>query len=167
MKTQNKATAENSGRKKSDAEQNKHLVRRAVEEIWNNGKYETLKEFIADDFTIHMSNPNEKIHGLNGVTEYYTQLRKAFPDIHFTIDSQVAENDRVVTQWTAQGTHIGNFRGIAPTKRKFKITAIDIDRIVDGKVVECWPSIDELALLQQLGVSPMPDNDLHNHSRNE
>jgi predicted ester cyclase len=106
------------------------------------------------DFIIHMSNPDEKIHGSTGVIEYYTQLRKAFPDIHFTIDKQVAEDDRVVTQWTASGTHDGNFRGIAPTKRKFKISAIDVERIVDGKVVECWPSIDELSLLQQLGVTP-------------
>jgi steroid delta-isomerase-like uncharacterized protein len=154
MKAQNKATAENSARNKSLAEQNKHLVQRAVHEIWNNGNYDLLEEFIVKDFIIHMSNPDEKIHGSTGVIEYYTQLRKAFPDIHFTIDKQVAEDDRVVTQWTASGTHDGNFRGIAPTKRKFKISAIDVERIVDGKVVECWPSIDELSLLQQLGVTP-------------
>lgn len=154
MKTQRETTAKISGKKKSVGEQNKHLVRRAVEEIWNQGNYDLLEEFITNNFTIHSSNPDEKEYGLEGVIKFYTQLRDAFPDIHFTIDSQVAEADRVVTQWTAQGTHRGNFRGIPPTGRKFKITAIDIERIVDGKVVECWPSMDELSLLQQLGVTP-------------
>ena len=159
MKTP-KETTEMSEAKKSVGERNKHLVRRAVEEIWNQGNYDTLGEFITKDFTIHSSNPDEKIYGMDGVKEFYIQLRSAFPDIHFTIDTQVAEADRVVTQWTAQGTHSGNFRGIPPTGKKFKITAIDIERITDGKVVECWPSMDELALLEQLGVSPAPGQDL-------
>ena len=153
MKTAKKTTTGISGTTKSSEEKNKQLVRRAVDEIWNLGKYQMLNEFITDAFTIHLSNPDEKIHGLEGVVKYYTELRNAFPDIHFTIDSQMAEDDRVVTQWTARGTHRGNFRGIPATGRKFQIAAVDIERIVDGKVVECWPAMDELALLQQLGAT--------------
>ena len=114
----------------------------------------TWRNLSRRDFTIHSADPDEQIRGIDGVKQFYTELRQAFPDIHFTIDSQIAEADKVVTQWTARGTHKGVFRGIQPTGRKFTMTSIDIDRFVDGKVVECWPSMDELGLLRQLGVVP-------------
>lgn len=151
MKTQKESTSDILQDGNSIEAQNKNLVRRAVEEVWNGGNYDNLEEFITRDFIIH-SAPGELIRGLEGVREFYTQLRNAFPDIHFTIDSQVAEADKVVTQWTARGTHKGSFRGIPATGKKFSMTAIDIDRVVDGRVVECWPRMDELGLLQQLGV---------------
>jgi steroid delta-isomerase-like uncharacterized protein len=136
------------------SEQNKYLVRRAVEEIWNQQKYALLDEMVATDFVIHGGASSADIHGAEGARQFFTMLHRAFPDIHFTIDEQVAEGDRVVTHWTARGTHEGDFRGLPATGNRFKITAIDIDRIVDGKVVECWTNMDELGLLQQLGVVP-------------
>jgi steroid delta-isomerase-like uncharacterized protein len=154
MKTQKEIAPDVTKEKHSAAERNKVLVRRAVKEIWNDGNYRDLEEFITRDFTIHFTTPGEQIRGIDGVKQFYTELRQAFPDIHFTIDSQIAEDDKVVTQWTARGTHKGVFRGIEPTGRKFTMSSIDIDRFVDGKVVECWPSMDELGLLRQLGVEP-------------
>ena len=141
----------------SVAAQNKDLVRRAVKEIWNDGNYDELEEFITGDFIIHFPAPGEQIRGLRSVKQFYEEFRQAFPDIHVTIDAQIAESDKVVTQWTARGTHRGNFRGMQPTGRKFRMTAISIDRFVDGKAVECWPSMDELGLLRQLGVVPAND----------
>ncbi len=87
---------------------------------------------------------------------FYTGLRAAFPDIHFTIEDQIAAADRVVTRWSARATHSGEFQGIPPTGNAVVVTGIDIDRIADGKVVECWPVVDELGLLHQLGVAPSP-----------
>ena len=135
------------------AEENKNLMRRAVEEIWNEGKYDKLGEFITPDFKVYVASPEQQVHGLEGTKEFYIGLRRAFPDIHFTIDAQIAEGDLVVTQWTARGTHRGPFKGIPATGKKFTMTAIDIDRIVDGKSTECWTKMDELGLLQQLGVA--------------
>jgi len=152
MNTQKGIASDIIKERNNDAERNKDLVRRAVKEIWNDGNYNDLEEFITRDFTIHAADPNGEIRGIEGVKQFYTELRQAFPDIHFTIDSQIAESDKVVTQWTARGTHKGVFRGIQPTGRKFTMSSIDIDRFVDGKVVECWPSMDELGLLRQLGV---------------
>jgi steroid delta-isomerase-like uncharacterized protein len=157
MKTQKEIAPGTMNEKNGLAERNKDLVRRAVKEIWNDGNYGDLDEFITPDFTIHATAPEEQIRGIEGVKQFYTELRKAFPDIHFTIDAQIAEADKVVTQWTARGTHKGVFRGIPATGRKFTITSIDIDRFVDGKVVECWPSMDELGLLRQLGVIPVAE----------
>jgi len=133
-------------------EQNKELLRKAVEEVWNKGNFDNMKEMVSDNFVIHF--PREEIRGVENIKGFYTELRKAFPDISFTIVDQVAEENKVVTHWTATGTHKGEFKGIPPTGQKVKISAIDIDRISDGKFVECWSNMDELGLMQQLGVIP-------------
>lgn len=148
MKTKNIIEAKNG---EPDANQNKDLVRRAVEEIWNKGNYDNLRQFVSEDFVVHLS-PDEKIHGVDGIKQFFSDLRNAFPDIRFVIEDQVAEGDRVVTHWTATGTHRGTFKGIPPSGKRLSFTAIDIDRIAEGKVVECWSKMDELGLLKQLGV---------------
>ena len=89
--------------------------------------------------------------------QFYGTLRAAFPDLHFKVEDQIAAGDRVVTRWTASGTHAGEFQGIPADRQAVRITGIDIDRFVDGKVVECWPEVNELGLLQQLGVLPAPE----------
>ncbi len=65
----------------------------------------------------------------------------------------------VVTRWTASGTHAGAFQGIAPTGRKVRVAGTDIDRILDGRTVECWAHFDQLGLMQQLGVVPAGSSD--------
>lgn len=138
------------------SEQNKALVRRAVEEVWNGRNFAILSEFVAGDIVIHATLPEAEIHGPEGIKQFYGVLHNAFPDLRFTIEDQIAEGDRVVTRWTATGTHTGAFQGLPPTGRQFKLAGIDIDRFAGGKVVECWPNADELGLLQQLGVLPAP-----------
>jgi steroid delta-isomerase-like uncharacterized protein len=133
---------------------NKEHVRRAVEEIWNGARYEKIEEFVSHDVIVHTSSPGSSIQGSDGAQQFFSELRNAFPDIRFTITDQVAEGNKVVTCWTAEGTHKGNFKGIKPTGKRFRITAIDIDRFQNGVVAECWSNMDELGLLQQLGVIP-------------
>jgi len=147
MKTEKKATP-------GQTERNKELLRQAIQQIWNGGNFEAMEEFVSRDFVIRSYVPEEEIRGAENAKQFYKQLHQAFPDIHFTIIDQVAEGDKVVTHWTASGTHGGEFRGIPPTGKRFRINAIDIDRIVEGKVVECWSNMDELGLLRQLGVIP-------------
>jgi predicted ester cyclase len=62
----------------------------------------------------------------------------------------------VVTRWTAHGTHKGEFVGILPTGRRVVMAGIDIDRIANGKLVECWTKSNDLGMLQQLGAIPTP-----------
>ena len=137
-------------------EQTKALMRRGVEEVWNRGNYAAVGELIASDFVAHASLPIGELHGPEGVARYFATLREAFPDLHFTIDDQIAEADRAVTRWTARGTHTGAFRGIPPSGRQVRMTGITINRVAGGKVVEGWMNLDELGLLQQLGVLPAP-----------
>ena len=136
------------------SETNKALVRRAIKDVWNGGDFAAVDALVTRDVLIHGSLAGNDIHGPEGIRQFYGALRGAFPDIHFTIDDQVAEGDLVVTRWTARATHKGAFQGIPPTGKQINLAGIDIDRIVNGKVVECWPVADELGLLQQLGALP-------------
>jgi steroid delta-isomerase-like uncharacterized protein len=136
--------------------QNKAVVLRDIEEVWNRGNYDSLDELVASDIVIHSPAPGGDIHGPEGIRQYYGALRAAFPDLHFTIEDLVAAGDRVVTRWAASGTHTGMFQGISPTGKHIRLAGIDIDRLVNEKTVECWPIADELGLLQQLGVVPTP-----------
>ena len=136
------------------SEQNKTVVRRAIEEVYNQGNLDIVDELVSGDFVAHAA--SEDIHGPAGMKQFVASLREAFPDLHLTIDDQVAEGDRVVTRWTARGTHAGTFQGIPPTGKRGTMTGIDIDRVVGGKAIECWTNADYLGLLQQLGVVPAP-----------
>ena len=80
-------------------------------------------------------------------------LRAGFPDLTITVEDQVAEGDMVVTRWIARGTHRGAFQGVPATGRDVVMAGTDIDRIVGGKVAECWAQVDELGLMRQLGAA--------------
>ena len=95
------------------SEQNKTLVRRVVEEVYNQGNLAVADELAASDLVVHQT--SQEIRGREGAKQYVAALRAAFPDLHMTIEDQIAEGDRVVTRWTARGTHTGEFHGIPPT----------------------------------------------------
>ena len=132
------------------SERNKAQVRRVIEEIYNRGDLAVVDELAASDLVIHAS--SQDIRGRDGAKQYVAALRAGFPDLHLTVEDQVAEGDMVVTRWTASGTHTGAFQGIPATGKAIRVAGTDIDRIIDGKTVECWAHVDELGLMQQLGV---------------
>ncbi|MPZ87206.1 MAG: ester cyclase [Nitriliruptorales bacterium] len=134
------------------AEQIKTLVRRLVEEVWNRGDYAVVDELVGDDYLGHPS----EVRGTEGYKQFFMALRGAFPDIEFTIQDQIAEGDKVVVRWTARGTHDGDYFGIPPTGRAGVITGVEVLKFADGKATTCWGEVDQLGLLQQLGVISLP-----------
>jgi predicted ester cyclase len=80
----------------------------------------------------------------------------AFPDIHVQIEDQFADDDKVMTRISIQGTHDGQFMHLAPTGNKISLTSNVVTRFRDGLNVEGWAVIDRLALMQQLGAIPTP-----------
>ena len=131
------------------SERNKAQVRRVIDEIYNRGDLEVIDEVAASDLVIRIG--SEEIRGRNEIKRYVTGLRAGFPNLTLTIEDQIAEGDMVVTRWTARGTHAGDFQGIPATGREVRMTGTDIDRIVDGKTVDCWVHMDQLGLMRQLG----------------
>ena len=140
------------------AEENKALARRSWE-IVTETNLETLddalEEVYADTFVMH--EPDEDVRGIEGLRQFVSMIRSALPDLRITLEDDIAEGDKVVSRWRAQGTHQGELMGIAPTGNEVTITGITIHRIEDGKIVEEWENWDALGLMQQIGAVPAPE----------
>jgi steroid delta-isomerase-like uncharacterized protein len=139
------------------SEENKALIQHFVEEAFNERNLEVADEVYASGFISHESaDPVER--DPEYVKQFVGMYRTAFPDGHTTVEDVISEGDRVVYRWTFRGTHRGELMEITPTERQVTITGITIDRISDGKIEEEWNLFDQLGLLQQLGVAPVPEH---------
>jgi len=137
---------------------NKNLVRRLFQEFWNGKNLAIADVIIAASFLDHVpGRPPELPAGPEGFKLWGSALHAAYPDTHYTIDDMLAEGDKVVSRWTAHGTHQGALMGIAATGKHVTVTGITIDRIARDQVVESWTIFDALGMLQQLGVVPLPE----------
>ena len=134
-------------------EQNKATARRLGERI-NQGDLTVIDELCTPNHVSH--NPPNTTHGPEEYKQNFALLLAAFPDLHFTIEDQFAEGDKVATRLTTRGTHTGDFRGIPPTGKQVTTTGITISHWVGGKSDEVWVNSDSLGLLQQLGAIPAP-----------
>jgi steroid delta-isomerase-like uncharacterized protein len=136
--------------------ENKALARRLVEEALNAGRLEVVDELVASDFVEHDPSLPEEVRGPAGVKELIAGYRAAFPDIHITIEDQIADGDYVVSRWSGTGTHQGELMGMPATGKQATVTGITIDRIADGRIAESWDNWDTLGMMQQLGAIPAP-----------
>ena len=133
-------------------EKNKELMRRFYEEVFNKGNLSVIDELFDKHFVDRSFYGKEA--KIDEIKRSFSDFRKSFPDMHIKIEDMVAEGDKVVTRFTLNGTHKGDFAGIAPTGKRISIGVIDIIRIADGKAVERWGIEDNLSMWQQLGVEP-------------
>jgi len=136
-------------------EQNKAIFRAIPEKVVNTGNLDAADQYFAQDFVDHTT-PAGLPNGLAGFKAYITRLRSAFPDLHFTVEDVVAEGETVVVRATARGTMTGDFLEMKATGKTATWTEIHIGRLADGKVVEHWATIDQLGMLQQLGLAATP-----------
>jgi steroid delta-isomerase-like uncharacterized protein len=138
-------------------EENKTLVRRFEEEVWNGRNPSLVDQFFAAS---HLFRPaGGQPLDREGHRQMIAHFQDAFPDGHNTSDELLADGDKVVQRWTFRGTHHGVFQGIPPTGRQVTLTGISIWRVDSGTIVESWHELDTLGLLQQLGVVPVPAQD--------
>lgn len=132
-------------------ENNKFLVRRFIDEVYNKGNLAVVDELLGSDFHL----PDELPPGPPGREPYKKHVvawRAAFPDLHVAIEDMVAEGDKVVYRWNLQGTHRSEFMGVPPTGRELVASGIVIFRVANGRIVEAWQNYDSLRLFQQLGL---------------
>jgi steroid delta-isomerase-like uncharacterized protein len=140
------------------SETNKTVSRRFFEEVFAKGKLNVLDEIITKDHV--NSGPGtlpELPTGPEGAKQLVTVYRNAFPDLRFTIDEQIAEGDKVVTRWTADGIHKGELLGMPATGKSSTVSGIVVDRFANGKIAESWSIFDQFGMMQQLGVIPTPE----------
>jgi predicted ester cyclase len=143
-------------------DQNKLVVRRYIEEIVSTGNVDRISEFISPDYVEVYRGTRHPI-GLEGARKHVLGVRQTYPDLHLTIDRQVAEGDWVVTQVTARGTHRGTWLGMKPTGKAVEITAVNVDRVVGGRIVEHGGAANSLEALLDIGavrvVGPETESD--------
>ncbi len=137
-------------------DRNKELYWRFMSEVANKGNMEIADEILSPQVREYEKLPPGYPPTGEGIKRLFAMLRMAFPDLHISIEDQLAEGDKVVARVTLRGTHQGDFLGIAPTHRQIAYEAIDISRFADGRMVEHWGIPDYLTLLQQLGVTRLP-----------
>ncbi len=128
------------------------VANRFFEEVWNAANLDLVDELFDVDYVGHPSPAEQPTHGPEGVKQYVANIRKAFPDLTMTVDDQICAGDKVVTRWTARGTHQGELMGLDATGVSGAVTGITIQRFRDGKVLEGWTNWDLFGLLQQLRV---------------
>jgi len=136
------------------AEQNQTVLRRVIEEVFDQGNYDLLDTLLAPNFQEHQFGLQKTLDGLKQDIQH---LRAAFPDIRHTIEDVVADGDKVWMRMTARGTNTGPFIG-PPTGKAMTITVIDVCRFENGKIVEHWGVPDQFALMAQLGLLPQATN---------
>jgi len=124
----------------ADPEANKALMRRVLEEAYNQGNLDVIDEAMAADYTWPMDNP--QVRSSEEFKQHVAEVRTNFPDIHAIVEDQIAEGDKVVTRWTIVLTP------------QVTMTGILISIIADGKIAGDWENYDELGLMQQLGAIP-------------
>ena len=89
-----------------------------------------------------------------GFKQLIATFRLAFPDLHCTVEDEIYERDRVAAHWTMRGTHQGSFLGNPPTGRPITVQGIIFARLRNGQIVENWTLVDQMGMLQQLGIIP-------------
>jgi len=118
--------------------ENKELIRRYNQEVWNEHRIEKVREYSGEE-------------QLEESIEHVKQFLVAFPDVQLTIKDMVAEGDKVVAILSATATNTGPFAGNPPTGKRVEIHSIRIYQIADNKIVDTWAMQDRLGLMEQLG----------------
>ncbi len=134
---------------------NGETVRKFVEEVLNQGNLEAAGRYFWGDMVEQVPLPGQG-PGLEGLKTVLRGFQAAFPDIHWKIEEQIAEGDKVMTRFEWTGTHRGTFLGVPATGRPVKVWGVVIDRLEQGKIKDTRIIMDALGLMMQFGAFPPP-----------
>ncbi|MGW8249365.1 MAG: ester cyclase [Anaerolineales bacterium] len=129
------------------------LVRLIFEQAFNQGDLDVVDDLVAADVTAHFESWGIPASRL-GFKQMIANLRSAFPDLHCTVEDEIIQGDKFAARWMMSGSHQGSFFGNLPTRRRIEVQGFIFTCIVEGKIGENWILIDQMGLLQQLGVVP-------------
>ena len=134
-------------------EENKALVRRLIDEVVGKANLAIVDELIASDY-LFRSPGRPDVRGREGYKQFCQAYLNALPDMQMSVEEQIAEGDKVVTRWSATGTHRGEVMGVPPTGKHVSLTGIVIYRCAGGRIVDEVEELDLLGMMQQLGAIP-------------
>ncbi len=132
------------------SETNIAALKRMAEMI-NTGNLDALDEVVNQDAVDHDPAPGQG-PGPEGFKTFFRTLRAAFPDLALEPVTVVADDEHVAMAYTINGTHQGDFQGLAPTGQRISARGVEIVKFRDGKLSERWGSSDEMGIMMQLGM---------------
>jgi predicted ester cyclase len=135
------------------SEQNKQLVRRWFEEVWNEGRRETVAEVLTPDAVIQEGSAASV--GPEGFYPFFDRIHAAFSGIHVILHDMIAEDDRVFVRWSCIMWHTGEGLGMPPTNKGIEVSGMSLVRIANGRFVAAWQNWDMLGMLQQISGESM------------
>jgi steroid delta-isomerase-like uncharacterized protein len=135
--------------------QSKSIIRRVFEEAFNQGNLAILDELVAPNGVSHHLSWGTPANRM-GFKQWIAIFRTAFPDLSCTVEDEIKQDDKVAAHWTMRGTHKGLLLGNSPTNKPIVVQGLIYARIANGQVVENWTMIDQMGMLQQLGLVPPP-----------
>lgn len=127
-------------------EENKAVLRRWIE-AFNERDLEAEADVLAPDYVAHVPAVPGPLQGLEAWRQFSGSFAEAFPDIRLTVEDIFSEGDMVAARVGFRGTHRGEFQGIPPTGKEVAISAIEVNRMVEGKVEEHWVELDLFGLM--------------------
>jgi len=131
------------------------LIRSIFDEAFNQGNLAVVDEALTPDHFAHTAFGGAP-HGPEGLKWVIAMFRTAFPDLHCAVEDEIREGDKFAAHWTMTGTHKGLFLGNPPTGRPVIVQGIIFARVSDGRIIEDWTLVDQMGILQQLGLVPPP-----------
>jgi steroid delta-isomerase-like uncharacterized protein len=137
------------------SEENKAIVRNAMEQVWHHGNLDAVDEYYAEELVNHTA-PANLPPGRDGFKMLVSTTASAIGDPRLIIEDQVAEEDKVATRWSLKGQHIGDLAGIPATGKQITLRGIVVARLTGGRIAEIWGQSDQLGLMQQIGDLPPP-----------
>ena len=140
----------------SDIEANLEIVRRFVEDAWEQGDLALLDDLVSPTGTGNVAGLPPQAPGPEGYKQLIATFRQAFPDLGYEVHSLIASGDHVVAEWTLHGTFLGELQGLAPTGGPIEVAGISIFWIEDGRIVDNHTVFDTMTFAQQTGARSVP-----------
>jgi steroid delta-isomerase-like uncharacterized protein len=138
-------------------DENVQIILRWFQEVWNDGKTETIHELLHPDaVAIGQLDDRKELRGVADFVAFVKNLRGAFPDMKLVVEDVFGAQDKVVLRWSSTMTHSGDHLGMPASGKPVRITGITIARIRDGKLIEGWDNWDQMGMLKQIGVYASP-----------
>ena len=134
-------------------EERKASARQGIDEVVNKGNFAGVDEAFAANYIGHMSDGTE-LHGPADFKKFITMVRSAFPDIQYKVEDMANDGDILAVRTSFTGTNTGSLRGMPPTGKRVAMQEALFYRFEGDKIVEVWQFLNQMAMLQQLGLAP-------------
>jgi steroid delta-isomerase-like uncharacterized protein len=133
----------------------KSIIRRVLDEAFNQGNLTIVDELVAPNGISHHSSWGTPANRM-GLKQLMAMLRMAFPDLSRTVEDEITQDNKVAAHWKIRGTQTGIFLGNPPTSKPIVVEGLIYVCIENEQIIESWLMIDQMSVLQQLGLVPPP-----------